>query len=166
MKRYWDSAWFALQNLAMTASPLDDNGMDLTFTRGGSDVKNEKRGQVLAQSMYKRGNEPTNGVQTDMHEALNRIFNEYLRENMGRTNPKRLLLIVLTDGVWRPKTNMTLIQSAIVGFLKKVQTAFEFISRPVCIQFVQFGHDPAATDRLRFLDDHLCQEAGFLYVHC
>ena len=164
MLQHWDEAEFVLETLVDFASCLDSNGLELFFTCGGEEIVEERDGSKLVQAMWKKENMPRK-VQTDIRVALSRVFGRHLRQ-LDRHHdptrlPKTLLLLVLTDGAWEGMTNKTDVDLKIVEFVRQVRDSLKLGSipeHPVAIQFIQFGKDPEAVDRLQKLDDDLTWE--------
>ena len=103
--------------------------------------------------------QPKDNMHTDMQKPLDRILSAQLEEikrNRSKGSPKKLTIIVLTDGVWAGMKNKRDVEKTIVKFGKDVQK-FLGNSEPqsVSIEFIQFGHNVDATHRLRRLDDEL-----------
>ena len=73
--------------------------------------------------------------------------------------PRKMTIIVLTDGKWKDMTNKLAVDNKIVGFCQRLRAlrpnSLEEDERRLSIQFVQFGEDAQATHRLRRLDDQL-----------
>lgn len=161
MLRHWAQAAFMLRILAVKGSPLDDNGMDLSFTRKGGVEQNKRSGDDLAKIMWEATNKPIKDEECDMGAALGRVLRQYSGSLQPERRSKRLLLIVLTDGTWKDMTNKDEVRTVIRDFYKNVEWMLGPLeARTIGIEFVQFGDDPEATDRLQFLDDYLSQEHG------
>ncbi|KAH0565999.1 hypothetical protein GP486_000610 [Trichoglossum hirsutum] len=156
MADFWDEATFVLETLVMKAKGQDKDGMDLCFTGGPVTVYGRDNPSKFGKAMEDPDAQPVPDNKTDMREALGRIFAEYLRKvHLGHT-PKYLTLIVLTDGIWAGLQNKYLVEKTITTFLNRLRENIgDLEHRPVSIQFIQFGRDPDATDRLWRLDNQL-----------
>lgn len=159
-----------METLAWKCRLLDDNGMDLSFTkttRRLHGVKVElKRGDNFISrrpltDFYKEMRKPENRPSssrggTDMHGCLGELFREHsttLKRRSQYGNVKYLTIIVLTDGKWEETEED--IQEQILKHVEEVarQPGFATARRPISISFVQLGNDPAATRRLERLDN-------------
>ena len=143
----------------MKAAGQDENGMDLSFTIGRSELNNKKTGSDFWRAMENSEVQPNDGMHTDMQKPLDRILSaqvEEMKRNRSKGSPKKLTIIVLTDGVWAGMKNKRDVEKTIVKFGKDVQ---KFLGnsepRSVSIEFIQFGYNVDATHRLRRLDDEL-----------
>lgn len=170
MTPFWYEATYLLDTLVMKACGQDKNGMDLQFTSGQVTVDGWEGGMGKMLRAFKADKfndamrnveaRPIPGNHTDITISLGQILNAYLSEakRQIRMNqePRDLTLIVLTDGIWAGTKNKDAVRSLIVNFSKKLMDIFSGIKqRPVSIEFIQFGHDEDATNRLWILDNRL-----------
>ena len=159
MMEHWDHATLLLEELVERANGLDKNGVDAFFTCGDDKVQKTSDGSKFRKAMLSSGVEPQEGVETDMEDALAKIFQdhlEYLRSPWGQTKKKHLTIYILTDGIWKGTIKKTVINDKIADFLQQVTSHVGTIpKKPATISFIQFGHDPDATYRLQYLDDDL-----------
>ena len=143
----------------MKAAGQDENGMDLSFTIGRLELKNKKTGSDFWRAMENSAVQPKDNMHTDMQKSLDRILSAQLEEikrNWFKGSPKKLTIIVLTDGVWAGMKNKRDVDKTIVKFGKDVQNFLgNSEPRSVSIEFIQFGYNVDATHRLRRLDDEL-----------
>jgi hypothetical protein len=149
----------------MKAAGQDENGMDLSFTGGTVEVVNKKDKSDFTKAMRDGQAQPADGQHTDMRKALGDIFATYLEDvkSAGRSPFKKkvkdLTLVVLTDGIWAGVRNKDDVRQNIIQFVKKLGGVVEELRhRPMSIEFIQFGRDEDATNRLRLLDDDLKYE--------
>ncbi|KAL8846936.1 MAG: hypothetical protein Q9221_008004 [Calogaya cf. arnoldii] len=165
MKQHWAWAKALLITLVEKAAGQDENGLDLSFTLGKEKLKNEKS---TSSKWEKRMREaaPMNEARTNMRVPLNEILSGYLEYvkhiwHQKRFNPtksyRKMTLIILTDGIWSGMSkNQNAVIDTIVNFVRDLGSVVgDLVDRPVSIEFVQFGHDPEATYRLRHLDTDL-----------
>jgi hypothetical protein len=164
MADYWDEATYLLETLIMKAQGQDKDGMDLSFTAGSAKVESREGPSKFVAAMEGRNARPIDTVQTDMRSALGAIFADYIQNlqhshslvGKAAKKSKYLTLIILTDGIWAGLDNKSDVETVIVKFIKKLNDFSGTLEyRPVSIQFIQFGHDPDATDRLWRLDNEL-----------
>ena len=87
------------------------------------------------------------------------MFNTYLSSlryaNKGAVSS--LTIVVLTDGLWAGMNNQNELEDKIVEFHKSLEKAMDGMrgDRQVSIQFIQFGDNEEAKERLRRLDDDM-----------
>ncbi|KAF6821086.1 Dual specificity protein kinase TTK [Colletotrichum sojae] len=110
---------------------------------------------------------------TTILPELERIINTYPRAKASgsKTPPRKKNIIVLTDGIWPGMHNeytLDLYLRSAFHNLRDLHGDLTYLGlgqaqgrqdiseiKPVTIQFVQFGDDPKATERLRRLDDDM-----------
>ena len=156
----WFEARFLLKTLLMKSAGLDEDGMDLQFTLGRIHVKGKNKVSLFSKSMDDDAAKPKPGMHTNMRDSLNNVLDNYYncaaKCVAQNEKPRQLTLIVLTDGIWSGMSNKEDIAGLIENFTTRVN---KLINRPidrlVSIEFVQFGQDVDATQRLRWLDDNL-----------
>jgi hypothetical protein len=142
----------------MKAKGQDKNGMDLYFTIGSVNVKKCDRKGPFSEAMKMA--RPQDKMHTDIRTRLGIIFDGYCREAKINTtankNARNLTIIILTDGIWAGTADKDEVRRKIVNFIDSLNNVVgTHGNRPVSIEFVQFGDDPEATDRLRSLDNDL-----------
>ncbi|KAI8292810.1 hypothetical protein K4K56_005762 [Colletotrichum sp. SAR 10_98] len=183
MHTWWTQATELLEVLVWRALGFDDDGMELYFTDPDTNAKaiiNSNKAKVYKQAVDKYTNAmelampaesgPRSCATTILPE-LERIINEYARTKASKRKPRKKTIIVLTDGKWLGMhdeyTLDVYLRSAFHG-LKDLHGDLQYFEdnqsqsrqdiskvRPVTIQFVQFGDDPWASERLRRLDDDM-----------
>lgn len=176
MEAHWDEATYLLETLVMKAKHYDDDGMELFFTLSRASAKGKDESKFRDKMREQRPRKGT-GMNTDMVAPIERIFKRYFdkldeyddRKRKGK-KPKEerkeaLTLIVLTDGVWAAMRH----SDDVFDYMKTVllkelerRKILRFTERPVSIEFVQFGNDDDATERLRALDDDM-EFGGYKY---
>jgi hypothetical protein len=157
MKQHWAIATQVLITLAMKIGPLDKDGLDLIYTIGHNHNLKEIKGWSIPgkfkTSMRDVGEEINHMYKTNMKEALEKVFDKYTDTS------KKMTLIVLTDGLWEGCANKDDVEKLIASFLTKLKPRLKkWESRWFSIQFVSFGEDVHALDRLRKLDDNMPTE--------
>jgi hypothetical protein len=175
MEPYWDEATYLLETLVMKAKPFDDDGMDLFFTLGQASVKGKKDEKLFREKMRSQRPKTASVLKTDMVVPIEQIFKSYFklldsyedkyRKSKKRTDP-RLTLVILTDGMWAATEHSDEVYHYMVkDLLPKLdeRNILRFKQRPVSIEFVQFGDNDDATERLRALDDDM-EYKGYKYV--
>ena len=162
MKDFWYEATYLLETLVMKARGQDENGIDLSFTGGPVQVENKKQESEFKKAMKKPQAMPKDGVRPDIRKQLGNIFAKYLQDldrrrvNPYMSEPRNLTLIIFTDGIWAGVPHKGDIDSQIVSFVRDLQNKIGNLKhRPVGLEFVQFGDDARATERLRQLDNNL-----------
>jgi hypothetical protein len=157
MKPHWAVATQVLITLAMKIGPLDKDGLDLIYTIGSNYNRKEVTGWAIPKtfrnSMQSSGEEINHMYKTNMKETLEKIFDRYTDTS------KKMTLIVLTDGLWEGCANNDDVEKLIASFLTKLKPRLKkWESRWFSIQFVSFGENEPALDRLRNLDDNMPTE--------
>lgn len=161
MFKHWAHVKFVLKTLATKAKGLDPNGVDLYFTLGGVKAENKTGVKPLMDAMANPKAMPANyndGLDTDMAGRLKDLFDDHLTRvrqsrKHGSERVTKLTIIVLTNGMWdEVQVAKRIVEFAIA--LKDL-TKKDLDDRPVSIEFIQFGRDSGATDRLKRLDDEL-----------
>ena len=160
MVGFWDEATVALDVLIKKAAGQDKDGVDLSFTCGGSKLTNQKGSSKIMSAMNQARPDGPMGTNmgTNMGKALGTILSDYLSalEVAKAHKRKGLTLIVLTDGRWEGMANKAGVEDKVVHFLEKLGDLTGHIKdRLASIEFIQFGHDQDATHRLRHLDGEL-----------
>ncbi|KAF2114185.1 kinase-like domain-containing protein [Lophiotrema nucula] len=170
MEAHWDEATYLLETLVMKAKPYDDDGMELFFTLSPRAYAKGKDAGMFREKMREQRPRKGTGMSTDMVVPIDRIFKRYFdkldeydeRKRKGK-KPKEerkeaLTLIVLTDGVWAAMQHSDDVFNYMKTILLKElerRKILRFTDRPVSIEFVQFGNNDDATERLRALDDDM-----------
>lgn len=157
MRSHWDHVKITLLALAMKIGPLDDDGLDLVYTIGTtrsrlSGVKGFEIRDKFRQSLEKAGRnmEEQHEYHTNMAETLRSLFDAYI------DTKKKQTLIVLTDGLWLGSKSKVDVEDAIKRFLTtRIKPLGKMETRWFTIQFISFGQDREALDRLKRLDDDL-----------
>lgn len=174
MARYWNHARQVLDILVWCTLEYDDDGLELHFTNNDDDLQikpNSKRKQKREHFTRRLDlAEPrlTDNVTTDMSASLACILDRHLINYSSSTGMKRnLTVFVLTDGLWeRHCNNNTAVDEYITIFIQKIpdpnsdadkrtgnSSEEKPRERPISIQFIRFGHDKDARNRLHRLDN-------------
>jgi hypothetical protein len=159
MRRYWPEAEELMETLMMKVKYVDEDGVDFYVTDNTvSKLGTNDKAKVM-KAMTEAAPGPT-AMNTDMNAALGRIFQERLgklesAKRYGQT-PRKMTLVVLTDGTWKGTLGEYQVDDKIVAFVKQTDAIFgKLEERPCTIEFIQFGDDPQGRERLRRLDDDL-----------
>jgi hypothetical protein len=157
MNPFWFEATYLLETLVMKAAGQDEDGMDLYFTHGPIKVKGGKSKSEFVGAMNNKSARPMNEVRTDMRASLGELLSGYIGEaKISGSKTRKLTIIVLTDGKWEGMGDKDDVRKLVVKFVGKVKELIgDLESRPVSIEFIQFGDDADATYRLRQLDNGL-----------
>jgi hypothetical protein len=161
MKRHWPEAENLVEVLMAMAKGIDDNGIDFYSTdervraENTNDVTRIKRAMKEAEPDLSAGWLPT-----DMTRAIGWLCDEYLRRLAHDRHYSRklryLTIIIITDGSWHARPDQQGVEDKIVGFVSEALSFFsKQAERPISIEFVQLGDDPAATVFLQHLDTEL-----------
>ncbi|KAK1689043.1 hypothetical protein BDP55DRAFT_427216 [Colletotrichum godetiae] len=183
MRKWWSSVIDLLEVMVWRALAYDDDGMEMYFTNPDTNPRAIVRGsksqsvkdftKALEFAEPEAANSPTSAVETTIIPELERIINDYTRAKTSKDEPRKKTIIVLTDGIWQGMhdeyTVDTYLRSTfhclrdLHGDLTYIQPgqphSRKDVSeiRPVTIQFVQFGDNKKAGERLRRLDDDLAK---------
>ena len=175
MEPYWDEATYLLETLVMKAKPFDKDGMDMFFTIGQASVKGKKDEKLFRDKMREQRPKKFPASSTDMTLPIEQIFKNYfarwdnyqarISKRKDATEP-RLTLIILTDGMWTAMRYSDEVYRYMAEILLpelERRNILRFRQRPVSIEFVQFGNNDEATEKLRILDDDM-EFKGYKYV--
>ncbi|TDZ25533.1 hypothetical protein Cob_v001692 [Colletotrichum orbiculare MAFF 240422] len=102
-------------------------------------------------------------VLTNTQPELERIINEYIRAKMGRSEPRKKTIIIVTDGAWEGMNCEYDLDQCLMltfqiswpesGYVKDPTDISKI--RSITIQFIQFGANERADGRLERLHDDL-----------
>ena len=161
MKRHWPEAENLIEVLMAMAKGIDDNGIDFYSTDGRVKVENTNDVTRIKRAMKEAEPDLSAGcLPTDMRLAIGRLCDEYIRDLTNDHHHSRklrqLTIIIITDGSWQAIPNRQEVEDKIVWFVSEALNVFgKQAERPISIQFVQLGEDPAATEFLQHLDTGL-----------
>jgi hypothetical protein len=158
MEPYRWIATFVLETLVMKVAGLDDDGLDLVFTIGEDDLNASNVYPLNAPSIFKAKMDKawerphSDRYKTDMKQTLSKLFERYYRDSR-----KCMTLIVLTDGVWPGTIPEDGVETSFVDFIQELRksTGYSAQSRRFTIQFVRFGDNQDAIEKLTRLDNDL-----------
>ncbi|CAO2655473.1 Nn.00g105370.m01.CDS01 [Neocucurbitaria sp. VM-36] len=160
MSEHWDEATFLIETLVMKAHGQDPDGPDLSFTNCTIEFRQEKDAAAFRRAMQRARPRKDNLIRTNIKTALTPIFNNYL-SMVGRAYDKSkvnaLTVIILTDGLWMGMIDPDEIIEKVVEFDQELKKRMDGMmnERQVSLQFIQFGDDEEARERLRRLDDDM-----------
>ncbi|KAH9906194.1 hypothetical protein F4778DRAFT_724942 [Xylariomycetidae sp. FL2044] len=160
MRQHWNHARYLLRVLVWRAWQYDNDGMDLCFTDPASarhcikGKKNQTRNEFTRAMDAAKPDESTNKETTGIIPALDRL----IQGHSHAAKPKTIL--ILTDGIWAgigDENIDTLIKSSINMIRRESLSSDDRLltRRPITFQFIRFGDDRDAIERLRRLDDGL-----------
>ena len=166
MDENWYQATMLLEVLVKKAAGLDTDGMDLRFTTGTTTLDGKDSASKFKDCMgaARPRTDSKERARTDIRRPLGHILQGYLSQLRQKalyptTTVKDKVLIILTDGIWAGMENKGAVAEQIKTFSKELKSLHYNIKlRPFSVQFIQFGNDDDATDRLRYLDDFLEKE--------
>lgn len=163
MNRYWDEVVDVAKALAWFVKKLDKDGLELYTTV--PDDQNKTRYHGIKKStdfeniaMGLRRNKPSDITDTlgdILHEYATKLKNEYRKRDWARRAPSSFrkvqpkTIYIFTDAVWTPDSDPTKI---ILEIVHTLQQNSQYGSTQLGIQFIQWGHDPMGTMRLKRLD--------------
>ncbi|OCT51221.1 hypothetical protein CLCR_07949 [Cladophialophora carrionii] len=161
MAEHWEHVKIKLGQLVKYAGNIDKDGMELKFTVSSTKFKATNKVLSFEKELDNEKHTPGQRAETNMSVVLGSILSKYLETvaPSKKSMPRKMTIIVLTDGKWKDMKNSLAVDDKIVEFsehLRKLRpNTLEEDERRLSIQFVQFGNDAQATHRLRRLDDHL-----------
>ena len=158
MEAHWYEATQVIEVLVKKARGIDEDGMDLLFTTGNISLNGQSSAHEFVKSMHKARpiTRSEERAHTDLRASLGDIGQEYLSKLRRRTlNVKDVVVIVLTDGIWKGMEYPEAVADYIKQFAGQMEALQILKHRPFSVEFIQFGNDAAATRRLRYLDDCL-----------
>ncbi|KAK3392807.1 kinase-like domain-containing protein [Podospora didyma] len=172
MERHWREATHLLRILVWRSLGYDDDGMELYFTNPDTRVlvkaaKNQDVMDFVSAMNKARPNQPgQRGSKTNLDTKLQEIISHYTTAKRSSAKEKRKTIIILTDGIWEGMSDDEL-QTRMLETLRRladlhredVTKTLEDI-RPITFQFVAFGDNQKALDRMRRLDDDM-EKLGF-----
>lgn len=155
-----------IELLSSLTAPYDPDGLDLYFSTESSKQKPKNPQEFLKQLRDR----PAKGL-PDFRQRFATIVEKY-QSRIGKRNtlskvlhpnstpskgPRPLSLYVLTDGIWDPECTLVTEIKNLVALLLKHHLPNKYVG----IQFIRFGKNALAKERLKHLDDGLGLE---LYV--
>jgi hypothetical protein len=154
MAPHWKSLTKVVETLSYILKDVDPNGLDLSFTISTDALKKTKKTSKLV-DMVKSRSKHLKGT-TDMNLRLTEILDAYQTE---LEKPKSFLrklvlplnLYILTDGIWEPNCDAAEPIKNLVNKLNRLDKG----RVQVGIQFISFGENAAALERLDILDSRL-----------
>lgn len=157
MAPHWAHAEKVLEVLVDKLWDLDKDGIDLYFTLGQEELENGKNPKDFKDKMSRAEPQPGSAFHTDMEEGIGHVLSKHVPTM--RYTKKNLTLIIFTDGIWSGTSNPDAVRDKIVHFVKEVHEIYgRHRKRSLTFQFVQFGFDNEARDRLQYLDNVLPYE--------
>ena len=162
MKPHWQVMSELCRYLMWTVKKYDKRGVDLHFTVSNEKHINSKKSRKLASHLV---NKPR-PAGCDMGARLGKILDVYAdtmrnyrnaragrkkRASIEKGSLKELSVYVLTDGLWQEQSDVKGPIEALVATMIELK----YPRRQVGIQFIRFGDDPRAIEKLRCLDDGL-----------
>ena len=163
MAKHWTEATMLLETLVSLTKGLDSiRNIDLRFTFQSPGLSQERHTRQFVKMMesarpkaaFQVGCEAGDKVNlpgeihTDMASALSELFSEY-KQKMRKT--RGFTLIVLTDGLWI-KDDRGEVRDEIAKFAAQFGLPFPR-HRPFGVEFVRFGDDAEAKQKLEYLDE-------------
>jgi hypothetical protein len=175
MSSHWHEACEVFKVLSWRLLGYDEDGMELYFTDPATTIavlpSPDETSHVLQQAMKMAAPSSQRAHGTDIIPKLAELMNKYAIDQCrdGPQNARKRTIYVLTDGIWEHSTTES-VDDFFRYQLKRLQDTYHppgvpgplsvdqirkalKTTRPLTIQFIQFGSDPAATERLRHLDE-------------
>jgi hypothetical protein len=154
MEPHWKSLIKVFEALTYILKDVDPNGLDLSFTICRETLKKTEKTKTLV-NMVKSRSELLKGT-TDMNLRLSEILDTYQTKlekpkTFWRKSVLPMNLYILTDGIWEPNCDAA-------GPIKNLVNKLNELHKgrvQVGIQFIRFGNNAEAIDRLNILDSGL-----------
>lgn len=150
-KSKWEEAQEGTKALVRESIKIDSDGVTLAIFNGSDTVKEfanvndaAKVDQIFTE------NQP-NGA-TPTHSFLNKYLGAYISAKKAGSNPKPIVIAVVTDG---EPTDRKATKLAIINATKEMDRDEE-----IGISFIQIGADAGAASFLQDLDDNLQSEGA------
>ena len=161
MRPHWKCAKLVLETLAMKIGPMDENGLDVLFAIGCGNYKKENVKGFDIPSTFRSAMELAEAphekdmYQTPMAQALLPILTTH-KSDMS----KKLTIIVLTTGEWEGQPDD--VERVVATNIEKMcQEKPDFqTERWFTMEFVSFGDNEAALQRLGDLDNKMQERFG------
>lgn len=165
MQQHWTHATYLIRILTWRALGYDEDGMELYFTETSDHVKQKKSQKVddFSNAMAKaKPNSKNSTSPNGIIQTLTNILNNSSQPPQDR--PKTI--IILTDGVWEGLPKDEAMDKLIRYYLDSLPEDIKKLDkRPITFQFISFGYNKEALERLRRLDDDI-QLEDFPFVTC
>ncbi|KAK6365008.1 uncharacterized protein PV06_04457 [Exophiala oligosperma] len=155
MKQHWSQVLMLTFIFASFLKRYDDDGMDVYFASSREGV-NSKNVKPLMTRVFGHLQRDT----SDIGQSLERLVTTYIDKIDGKQRrsrfrgtkePKPFCIYVLTDGIWEETSNARSPIKRLVDTLKLHRKD----PTQVGIQFIFFGSDQQAREKLEWLDDNL-----------
>ena len=162
MQTHWVSVEQCTNLLAFCTTPYDTNGIDLRFMVS-RDKHNSGDYESITKKVHDAKPPPVDSKHTqvaNINNVLIRILSKYQEKIESRRRSslfsskdklKKLILFILTDGMWGQHSDAETPIINLVNVLKR----YGLPANQVGIQFIKFGNDFVGAERLRKLDDFL-----------
>lgn len=153
MKQHWQHVKTVLLTLAWKIGPLDKDGLEFSFTIGSSKLAKVTGNDILkkfGKAMDQAKTEIRHVDHTDMATTLDRLFDAYTNAKKKQT------LIILTDGLWQGgNLERNDVEASVIRFAQGLNDRLKKMEkRWFTIQFISFGRNVEALNRLQDLDDN------------
>jgi len=160
MLEHWSLVKFVLVTLAMKIGALDDDGLDLLFTRGNHKEEGIKGSHIRSKFEAAMSNVAASDelqasrshllLPAQMTSALSQILADY-----HSNTSKKLTIIVLTTGMWEHEEDSEDVEELLAREIGNMAKDPSFRKqRRLTIEFVSFGEYEEGLTRLKNLDDN------------
>jgi hypothetical protein len=129
----------------------DDTGLDL-YIANDPRVINSSNTKALVKRLKERSQKQTNGVPSNILDCLSTVLEDYQKQPRHyAVKPKKRNIYIFTTGVWDTKEKAGGLGAPIRNLVEYFENNNQS-GRPVCIQFIQFGHENEGSANLEYLD--------------
>jgi hypothetical protein len=157
MINHGDDVAQCLSILGYEVKDFDKDGIEIYFTISDSKKKHRHTTKLVDEvkkQFTPKSRRPT-GVVTNINHRLGNLLEIYQRQiqSSRRRHVKPKIIFILTDAIWRDECDRDL-RSSIANLVSTLDQ-YRAGTYQVGIQFIQFGNDAGATQRLQWLDSGL-----------
>lgn len=162
MRKHWDNVEQCASLLAFCTTPYDKNGIDLRFMISGTKHNSNDYNSITRK--VGRAQPPIVDSKfaqiANINNVLGGVLEKYQEKVEGRRRRsiissaprlKKLILFVLTDGLWGPHSDA---EEPIKNLVERIRLC-GLPGNQIGVQFIKFGDDPDGAERLQKLDDFL-----------
>jgi hypothetical protein len=141
----WSEVCDLVQTLAYLVKNTDDDGLDIVRANDPHNRLNSRRSSALVK--FTEQAKPVPNLPSNLYDCLKVILPTM---PIQEPFPKRWSIYILTNADWKGKGPACKIDEPIRAFINKLGPG---VDSPIGIQFIYFGSNPKAKNRLEFLDN-------------
>jgi hypothetical protein len=157
MREHWDEVKRVFDLLGYIVKDSDPDGIELFFTKSAKQYKSTATTKLM-KTIEERRLEGSTNIGSRLGDILQKYQGKLDNQaqsrslfSLSRSELRPMNIYVLTDGLWQPKSDA---EAPIKNLVSKLKERGK-LKEQVGIQFIQFGNDAEATERLKRLDSGL-----------